>query len=808
MRDDFPGLDNVDVYAYENTFDYSRFKPNARLKMCNVPWCGDYENVVKFADDAARDEWFDALKGDVVNLETMFNIKPDGSAKVPVPATSAQGYNYLVVDLPRMTSDAQPIEYADGERKARFFYFILDAQQLSPNSTRLVLELDMWTTYINDMRFDYILLERGHAPVAASPVAEFLANPRDNSAYLLTADVNTGGEPYIERSRAAKNYSAEDQRACIACACDLQGAFGTASAPTVPALSEPDTSGILASRVYSVAVGDLQKFLRAMEQNAPWLKQTVQGVFFAPADLLTQSGGFTLWSVAVTVCDAVQRVEPFLQPGISDFDYPAQAAPFAKLYTYPYAAIRVSDERGASSLVRVEDLGAQGIELASAVNLIMPYISIEARLLGIAGATDNLTFQTMEGRTYSYGGAWGDYLKSWNLPIMQVTQSAAIRADYTTVYNRAHAKLAADNAQASALASNATAYTNALASNDTAQTNANNAAANTVDVNRVNVNANNSITINANAAALKGATAANQKLAADCEADNATSTNITGAQNAVVAITTANNNATSAARTIGNVVTGAFLGGAPGAATAAVSGITDMAVSFPAANAAAAVSQSNNETMSQLAQINALTKTLNAEHYTAATYGIQSETATNNTNIRNDASTYSANASAALTRTNAANTKTTNDANAGRSKTTGDANASRAYATAIDAIDAGLKQAGVAAPVQFGAGANGQSSATAPRALFAQIVTQRECDIMNAASAFARYGYALMREWSMERMQVMRHFTYWKCTEVWCSGTGNAVEGAQTAIKDILIKGVTVWDAPEEIGRVSIYDNF
>lgn len=786
MNADFPNLGNVDVYAYENTFDYSRFKPNARLKMCNVPWCGDYENVVKFENDTKRDEWFDALSGDVVNLETMFNVKPDGSAKVPVPVTSAQIYNYLVVDLPRMTSDAQPIEYANGERKARYFYFILDAQQLSPNSTRLVLSLDMWTTYINDMQFDYILLERGHAPVAASPVADYLANPRDKSAYLLTSDVNTGGEPYIERGRAVKNYSAVSQRACIATACDLQGDFGAATAPTVPALSETDTSGILAPRVYSVAVEDLQKFLRAMEKNAPWIKQCVLGVFFAPSELLTQSGGFTLWGVAVTICDAVQKVETFLQPGISDFGYPAQAAPFAKLYTYPYAAIRVSDERGQSSIVRVEDLGPQGIELASAVNLIMPYISIDARLLGIAGASDTLTFQTMEGRTYDFGGAWGDYLKSWNLPIMQVTQSAASRADYTTVYNRAHAKLAADNAQTSALASNATAYTNA-----------DNAAANVVDLNRVNVNANNSITTNANAAALKGATAANQKLKADCDSDNATSTSMADLQNDVIAITTANNNATAAARTIGSVVTGAFSGGAAGATTAAVSGITDMAVSFPSANAAAAVSQSSNTRAAGLAQTNALEKTLHAAQYTAATYGVQSETATNNTNIRNDASTYSANASATLTRTNA-----------GNSKATGDANAGRAHATAIDAINAGLKQAGVAVPVQFGAGSNGQSSATAPRALFAQIVTQRECDIMNAASAFARYGYTLMREWSMTRMQVMRHFTYWKCTEVWCSGAGDVVEGAQAAVKDILIKGVTVWDKPEEIGRVSIYDNF
>lgn len=786
MRDDFPGLDNVDVYAYKNTFDYSRFKPNARLKMCNVPWCGDYENVVKFADDTARDAWFDALKGDVVNLDTMFNIKPDGSTKVPVPVTSAQGYNYLVVDLPRMTSDAQPIEFASGERKSRYFYFILDAQQLSPNSTRLVLSLDMWTTYINDMRFDYILLERGHAPVAASPVANYLANPRDNSAYLLTADVNTGGEPYIERGRAVKNYSAEGQRACIATACDLQGGFGSATAPKVPALSEPDTSGILAARVYSVAVEDLKKFLQAMEKNAPWIKQCVLGVFFAPAELLTQSGDFTLWGVGVTVCDAVQKVETFMQPGMSDFGYPVEAANFAKLYTYPYAAIRVSDERGQSSIVRVEDLGAQGIELASAVNLIMPYISIDARLLGIAGASDTLTFQTMEGRTYDFGGAWGEYLKSWNLPIMQVTQSAASRADYTTVYNRAHAKLAADNAQASALASNATAYTNAA-----------NVAANITDLNRVNVNANNAITTNANAGALSGASAANTKLKADCDSDNATSTSMADLQNDVVAITTANNNATAAARTIGNVITGAFAGGASGATTAAVSGITDMAVSFPSANAAATVSQSSNQRAASLAQTNALEKTLHAAQYAAATYGIQSDIATKNTTVRNDASTYSATANANLTTTNAGNTKSTGDANAGL-----------AHATAIDAIQAGLNQAGVAAPVQFGASANGSMSATAPRALFAQIVTQRECDIMNAASAFARYGYTLMREWSMGDMQVMRHFTFWKCTKVWCSGTGEVLEGAQSAIKDILLRGVTVWDKPEEIGRVSIYDNF
>lgn len=782
---DFPNLDNVNVYKYDNTLDYSRFKPTARLKMCNVPWCGDYDNVVKFDDDAARDAWFDALEGETVNLDTMFNVKPDGASKVPVPVTSAQGYNYLVVDLPRMTSDARPLAYAAGDRKRRYYYFIQDAQQLSPNSTRLILTLDVWTTYINEMQFDYVLLERGHAPVAASSVTDYLANPRDNSAYLLSDDVNTGGEPYVETARAHKNYSAETQRACIATYADLQGDFGTTAAPKVPAISEPDVSGVLAPRVYSVAVGDLQPFLRALETNAPWMKSTVLGVFFAPSDLLTQIMPFSLWGVSVTILNAVQKIETFMQPGVADFGYPAQAAGFAKLYTYPYAAIRIGDERGQTSTVRIEDLGANGIQLASAVNLVMPYISIDARLLGIAGATDSLTFQTIEGRSYSYGGAWGEYLKSWNLPVMQVSQSAASRAAYTTVYSRAHAKLAADNALASSLASNSIAYTNV-----------NNSAKNVTDNNAINTAANTAVTSNANNWALTGSAASNQKLSSDCAADNETSTAMTGLQNEVISIATANNNASAIANTLGSVVTGGITGGRADAESAAIGGVADLAVAIPTANAAAAISQTSNSLAAELAQTNAIKKTNNAANFTAKTWGIQNNASNTATTLRNEASTKVANNNAAVMRTNAGNTKAA-----------GDANANRTYATAIDAISAGLNQAGVAAPAQFGTSANGQSSATAPRALFAQVVTQRECDIMNAASAFARYGYSLMREFSMTRMQVMRHFTYWKCAEVWCSGNGNALESAQGAIKDILIRGVTVWSKPEEIGRISIYDN-
>lgn len=783
---DFPGLDNVDVYRYKNALDYQRWKPATRIKMCNITWCGDYDNVVKFADETARDAYLDSITGEVQSFDTMFHVKPDGTAKVPVPITSAQGYNYLVVDLPRPTGEAQPLMYAEGARKGRYLYFITDARQLSPNTTMLTLALDVWQTYIYDMRFDYVMLERGHAPVVANGVDDYLKNPRRNSEYLLTPDVGGDKTPYIAKRTEVRNYSAEEQRACVATYANLQGDLGSASAPLVPALDAPVTSGALAPRVYTVAVSALEGFLRSMEGNAPWLKPAIKGIFFAPENLLTESSGFELWGTTVRVATATQHVDTFIKPERSDFGYPANAANFAKLYTWPYAAIRLTDENGNASTVRVEDLGTSGIEVASALNLIAPFVRLDARLLGIAGANDHLTFTTLENRTFSYGGAWGDYLKSWDVPIMEVSQAASSSAAYSSVYQRAHAKLAADNALASA-----------LAGNETARTNAGNVAANITSLNNINVNANTAVTTNANEAALNGAQFANQKLADDCNTDNATTIALSGLKNDIIALTTANNQAATAGRNIASVITGGLTEGAAGAGTAAVTGIADMVISFPAANAAAAISQSNNESAASIAQTNALEKTLHAAQYTARTYGVQSTTATANTTVRNNASTACANANAGLTDTNAANTKAT-----------ADANANRAYATAIDAISANLAQAGVNAPATFGAASNLANVATAPRALFAQIVTQRECDIANAASNFARYGYALMREWSMGDMQVMRYFTYWKCAEVWCSGTGNALEGAQDAIKGILTAGTTVWSDPDKIGRVSVYDNF
>ena len=123
---EFPNLSNMDVYKYQNTFDYKRWSDGTRIYLCNVLFNSDYKDVVKFKNDVERDNYFDKLNSYTVELKTRFHVAPDNSVKIPVPYTVASKYNYLYVDLPTMTSDNEPINYESNRREHRYFYFIND----------------------------------------------------------------------------------------------------------------------------------------------------------------------------------------------------------------------------------------------------------------------------------------------------------------------------------------------------------------------------------------------------------------------------------------------------------------------------------------------------------------------------------------------------------------------------------------------------------------------------------------------------------------------------------------------------------
>ena len=192
----FPNLNTVDVYAYKNVFDYTRWEPNTKIYLTNVRWNGDYQDVVKFKDDAARDDWFDKRveESDCSTTITSNTVIINGTVKVPMPYDVASQYNYLVVDVPVMTSNDKMIDYETADGYRRWHFFITDFAYGSPSATTLTLTLDFWTQYINSVGISYMFLERGHAPVAETDTDSYLANPVENTKYLLAPDVNYGND--------------------------------------------------------------------------------------------------------------------------------------------------------------------------------------------------------------------------------------------------------------------------------------------------------------------------------------------------------------------------------------------------------------------------------------------------------------------------------------------------------------------------------------------------------------------------------------------------------------------------------------
>lgn len=216
------------------------------------------------------------------------------------------------------------------------------------------------------------------------------------------------------------------------------------------------------------------------------------------------------------------------------------------------------------------------------------------------------------------------------------------------------------------------------------------------------------------------------------------------------------------------------------------------------------------------------------------------ETADANTNRNKTMSDANANRSKATADSNAAASKTTADENANRSKTTADANANRSKTTAdanalinkntaitnatnsklqadknvvttrniaLRAIQAGVDTANISAPNIYGTFANTKGSTTRPQGIYINVKTQNEGEIAQAGDQMLRYGYTLNQAWKLEQKQLMQHFTYWQASDIWIECCRAGIEDAGETIEAIFRAGTTVWSNPDEIGKVSIYDN-
>ena len=784
----YPHINNVDVYGYDyGNFDFSRWNKGTKIKLCAVPWDERYEHVVKFDSNDTRDLYFDTISGCEIELDTSCRVLPSGEIKIPVPINAAMLYNYLVIDTPVMIDSNDPLNNA-APAVRRFLFFVKSCEYVAPSTTNFTISLDYWTTYINELEFSQMIVERGHYGMFKMSASSYLQDPMNNSELLLTPDLTYGN---LQRVKSTHTVSFNnDVYACVATNANVKTDWGSGNTKTTPGLQAPLTDGVPAPYIFAMETYDFVKFLQKVDANYPQFKSAVLGVFFIPKNMVEVYNIFTFGDVSCYDLKVLHNVtQNIFKISKNDFSFDEKIDEMAKLYTYPYSALEVTDEEGNTSLVRIEDTSGV-ISFKTNLSFVFPYIKITGTLDNVGGTVSSIvSFSNVSSNVLSVSGRWYANLKSWDVPIYQITQSSRTNASYNGYYNRQQQQISANNAYTSATASNATANTNAHNSATTSRTN-----------NSVTVAANNTITNRTIAANVTGAGYSNDKIASDANYDALVAAAGYASNMDGVALNATMNNANamgSVVGTIGNAAMGAAAAGPVGAAGAALGSLAATGASWVAGNISNSVAATKIERLYDQTQTSAVFKTTNATNYT-----------TNSTNLNN--STTSANNT---TNNNTATTITNNNANlvttnADNAKATADANASRARSTVKSGIANSVSEAALKAPYTFGLTSNNGLSTVRPMMLSCNVVTQSNNAIMQAATQFARYGYTLGMAIDFETFNLGKNYTYWQCSDVWLRGTQCVTEGVSDVIINVLKKGTTIWNDPSKIGKVDIYDNF
>ena len=775
---DFPHIDNINTFKYDNNFDYGRFDaPQMELQVCTVPWdmgeahignrtISGIGNVVYFGSKKKRDAWFDAIPDDeCYRFTTKFKeLHRSLEIDVPIPYDMCAKHNYLRVKYNKFANDGSPVQYEENDGLREWFWFVREVEFLAPNTTRLHLLDDAFQTWIYDINVSGMILERGHAPMFKTKASAYLANPIGTNDYLLTDDVNYGEANQVKHIDSQSFYDSTTTYACIATTANPQGTWGSKANSDwqVPASAYYSNEGQPSVYVFACMAGNLNTLLSNITSSYPQFKQTIQAVWFAPSKLVTVGNAFTFANVSCYAVLGGRKSLSLTKLNKSIFGYDTAYADIAKLYTSPYAHIEVTDENGNVDIIKIEDTTGT-ISISAAMSIAYPFITIDAHLKGVGGTAStntNVTFVNMMSHTIDIGGSWYETLRSWNVPTFGVVLDPQNEYDYSSYFDRAQAVVDYTAAQ-----DNADALANTLTANAALTTAANSAITATGNASATDITAYTNFS--SDLIAVSDNTVINS---------NATSTIQANEQQGTISA------AAGVAGSVVNAVASAATGNVAGAVSGLVGGVIDAGA-----------------TMAGTAVANALTATQ------AANAVITNNTHTGQTTSLNTNKT---------TRQNSANTDITTTQNsltsgtAANSAATQIANASRTANAAQSAIDNGIAQAGLNAPSMFGTFANGESALTKPIGLFSHVVTQSKSAIGAAGDEFLRYGYMLDRQWNFDgNWNIGKYFTYWKLKDFWVSNL-NVPDMYMDKIRFFLFGGVTIWRKPEYIGHVSVYDNF
>lgn len=158
MTTQFHDLPTPKTFGYG--FNYAVWSANTTVTLANVPWNNDYRDVVRFDNRAGLDNYIDHLSGPVTVTSGVTYAAVGRPIRLQIPFELANRFNYV-----RAYNPAQPTSGGNDVGRA-YYYFVVGVNYIAPDTTELLLQLDVFQSFIYDTTFGNIYVERGHLGIA------------------------------------------------------------------------------------------------------------------------------------------------------------------------------------------------------------------------------------------------------------------------------------------------------------------------------------------------------------------------------------------------------------------------------------------------------------------------------------------------------------------------------------------------------------------------------------------------------------------------------------------------------------------
>lgn len=479
----FPYIDNVDPYKFVNNFDYSRWEYSSiNVKMMNVLWDNSLTNVPYFETDNRRNQYFQAKSGHTVQLQSGFIVAPEETIRVPLPYNVAYTYNYVRIAGIASGTNAT-LDYGSGYGNTNYwYYFIVDMRQLSPSTTELYLQLDYWTTFINSVNIPYMVLERGHAPMAITDVNTYLADPINNNEYLLAKDFDFGNDSTIVSNarffpvgnglkyvvfalpisrenlqnmtalspivnpttpptyddevdennnvtRWGKDLLVSNYAWNFGHATDL----GSCDLPIEPYLSH---NGYVLNgyEIYAIEAKESTTFFYGLYNSFPYLFNAIDALYIIDDSCVYFTDAFTF--MGKTLYHVNNDIDTGLAIRLdkSDFNYDQKYSEITKLYTYPYSYLELTDNFGHTATIHIENISGYAA-FVKTCSILYPFLQYRCYFIGFDG---DASYNVIQWKSLYNGlndsgvnvnipkSDFSKYMWEWEIPTYTIKMSASL----------------------------------------------------------------------------------------------------------------------------------------------------------------------------------------------------------------------------------------------------------------------------------------------------------------------------------------------------------------------------------------------